>query len=324
MNFNKILLTSTSFQDTDGEHKSELNKLGLFIDYLRGPLNEKQLLEIIDKYDALICGDDEITASVLKKGKSNSLKVISKYGSGLDKIDLDVAEKMGIKVTNCPAINMFSVSEHVFCLLLAFSKNLCLTNYYLKNEIWKRPINIEIYGKNIGIIGLGNIGKEVAIRSKAFGLNVLAFDKHIDKEFCKSNKIKICHRLDNLFENSDIISIHLPLLPDTMNLINNNNICKLKNGVIIINTARSKIINKNALIEALSNGKIGGYLADVFDVEPIIFPEQLLKFENVLLTPHVASRTKENIIQQALASVYNLKKMINEYEYIQRENSINI
>lgn len=313
MNFNKLLLTSTSFQDSDGIHKDELLKLGLDVTFMRGPLEERQLLKVIDNYDALICGDDEITAKVLEKGASNKLKVISKYGSGLDKIDLIAAKKLGVKIANCPAVNMFSVSEHVFSLLLAFSKNICQTNNNLRNGIWKRPINIELFGKNIGILGLGNIGKEVAIRAKAFGLNVIAYDLNIDISFCEKHKINISKDKEFLFKNSDIISIHIPLLPDTLNLINRDSINLLRDGVIIINTARSKIINKNDLVEALGNAKIGGYLADVFDIEPILFPEPLLEFENVLLTPHIASRTKENIIQQALASINNLKNMIYEY-----------
>ena len=313
MDFNKLLITSTSFQDTNGIHKEELDKLEIEVDFMRGPLKEAKLLEVIQNYDALICGDDEITASVLEKGFSNKLKVISKYGSGLDKIDLISAQRLGIKVTNCPAINMYSVSEHVFSLLFSFMKNICSINYNIRNGIWSRPINTEIYGKKIGILGLGSIGKEVAIRSRAFGLKVIAFDSKIDKCFCDKYEIDFSQTLQNILEDSDIISIHLPLLPDTINLINNENISKLKDGVIIINTARSKIINKNALINALESGKIGAYLADVFDVEPISFPEELLKFDNVLLTPHVASRTKENIVQQALASLANLKKMMNEY-----------
>ena len=313
MDFKKLLITSTSFQDTNGIHKDELEKLEIEVDFMRGPLNEMKLLEVIENYDALICGDDEITTAVLEKGFSNKLKVISKYGSGLDKIDLISAQRLGIKVTNCPAINMYSVSEHVFSLLFAFTKNICTINNNIRNGIWKRPINTEIYGKKIGILGLGSIGKEVAIRSRAFGLKVIAFDLEIDKCFCEKYEIDFSQTLEYILENSDIISIHLPLLPDTLNLINNENFSKLKDGVIIINTARSKIINKKALIKALESRKIGGYLADVFDVEPILFPEELLKFDNVLLTPHVASRTKENIVQQALASIINLKKMMNEY-----------
>lgn len=313
MNFSNLLLTSTSFQDSDGIHKDELKKLGLNVDYMRGPLQESELLSIIEKYDAILCGDDEITEKVLEKGFNGKLKVISKYGSGLDKIDLNAANKIGIKVTNCPAINMFSVSEHVFSLLLAFTKNIFYTNINLRNNKWIRPINIEIYGKTMGILGLGSIGKEVAVRAKAFGLNVIAYDLTKDENFCKTHKIEFSNNLDFILKHSDIISIHLPLLPSTLNLINDKNINNLKDGVIIINTARSKILNKISIINGLKSGKIGGYLADVFDFEPICFPEDFLNFDNVLLTPHIASRTKENIINQALASINNLKKMIDEY-----------
>ena len=170
----KILLTSTSFQDTPGNHQVKLNNQNFTVDKLRGPVKAYVLFPIIDKYDGIICGDDEITEEVIRKGKEGKLKVISKYGIGLDKIDLKAAEKFGIPVTNCVGVNHITVAEHVITLMLSFYKNIPWEFNFTKNGQWKRLIGHEIYGKTLGIIGLGQIGKEVAIRADAFGLKILA------------------------------------------------------------------------------------------------------------------------------------------------------
>ncbi|MBT8376851.1 MAG: hypothetical protein KJO22_08295, partial [Bacteroidia bacterium] len=183
----KILLTSTSFKDTPGKHQELLNSQGFDIDFLRGPLPEEELLPIIQNYDAVICGDDEYTEKVLTLGKKGKLKYISKYGVGLDKIDLKAAQKLNLPVTNCPGVNQVSVAEHVLALLLTFEKNIHLQYQTTKNGSWKRLTGNEINGKTIGIIGLGAIGKELAKRAYALGLNVLAFDINKDIDFLNNN-----------------------------------------------------------------------------------------------------------------------------------------
>jgi D-3-phosphoglycerate dehydrogenase len=308
----KLLLTSTSFTDAKGKHQDLLNEQGFEIDILRGPLFDYELRPIIANYDAVICGDDEYTAEILEIGKAGKLKFISKYGVGLDKIDLARAKELGIPVTNCPGVNQVSVAEHVYAMLLSFVKNIHLEHNITQAGGWKRHVSTEIYGKTLGIIGLGAIGKEVAKRASCFGLEVLAFDKFVQKEFLDENPhIKVVDTLNDLFAVADIISLHVPHTPETEKLISSEVVnSKLKKGVIIINTARGKLIDLDAVIGGLEAGKIGGYLADVLDVEPMPEGYPLLGVENVLITPHIGSRTFESVERQGLYAVNNLLKML--------------
>jgi len=307
----KVLLTSTSFQDTPGKHQELLNRQGFEIDVLRGPLFENEVLNIIDQYDALLCGDDELTAAVLEKGKRGRLKYISKYGVGLDKIDLTKAKELGIPVSNCPGVNQISVAEHVFALLLSFAKNIHLEYNVTRAGGWKRYVNREIFGKTIGIAGLGAIGKEVAKRGPAFGLKVIAFDPYADKQFAIDNNIELVSSFTAMAEMSDIITLHIPHNAQTDKIINSDLVQNnLKKGVIIVNTARGKLVDIKAIELGLKNEIIGGYLTDVLDIEPMPENYPMKDWDNVLITPHIGSRTYESVERQGLFAVQNLLKMI--------------
>ncbi|WP_369999080.1 NAD(P)-dependent oxidoreductase [Winogradskyella sp.] len=309
----KILLTSTSFQDTPGQHQELLKKQGFTVDILRGPVYEDELLLIIQNYDAVICGDDEYTEEVLKRGKEGNLKYISKYGVGLDKIDLIAAKELGIPVTNCPGVNQVSVAEHVMALILCFQKNIHLQHQTTQNASWKRLIGNEIFGKTIGIIGLGAIGKELAKRANAFGLHVLAFDINKDEVFLNDHKeITFVNDIKEIFYGADIISLHVPHTKQTEHLISKDVIFnELKKAPIIVNTARGKLVDVDGIIEGLKDYKIKGYLTDVLETEPITPNEKLIGVENVIITPHVGSRTYQSVERQGLMAVNNLINMIN-------------
>lgn len=302
----KILLTSTSFQDTPGKHHELLEQQNFDVDYLRGPLKEEVLLPIISNYDGLICGDDEITENVIRKGKEGKLKVISKYGIGLDKIDLVAAEKYGIPVTNTPGVNHIAVAEHTLALIFSYFKNIYISIKCTKKAKWERPIGHEIFGKSILIIGLGRIGKELALRSKALGMNVYATDIIVDKEFITTNDIKFVNNIGEAIADIDILSINCPLTEKTKNLINKEYLKSCKKELIIVNTARAGIINQNDLIELLTNKKISAYLTDVLLHEPISDDNPLLRFKNVFITPHIGSRTFQSVERQGIAAVRNL------------------
>ena len=304
----RILITTTSFQDTPGSHHNLLNDQNFEIDYLRGPLEESILLPIIHKYDGVICGDDEYTDKVLSTGKNSKLKVLSKYGVGLDKIDLESAKKLKIKVTNCPGINHTSVAEHVLALLFCFEKNIHLQYNSVQQKSWNRMIGNEIQGKTIGIIGLGAVGKELAKKSIALGMKVIGYDIIENKEFTnKFNSFKFVNDIDYLFRNSDIISLHIPHNKMTDKIINREVIFnKFKKTPVLINTSRGKLIDTNSLIEGLNKDKISGYLSDVLEVEPITNSEPLIGLKNTIITPHVGSRTYQSVEKQALKSIKNL------------------
>ncbi len=307
----KILVTTTSFQDSPGEHHNLLNAQDWDIDYLRGPLKEYELLKIIHQYDGVLCGDDEYTRRVIKNGAEGKLKALAKYGVGLDKIDLEAVKQYGIEVSNCPGINQVSVAEHVLALLLTFEKNIHTQFNSVQKGSWKRLVGREIKGKKIGVIGLGSIGKELSIMMANLGLEVFAYDISPDQNFLEKNsKIKLVS-LDELAKISDYVSLHLPLTDLTKELINDNLIAKFKQDVVIINTARGGLINKKSIIKALKYDQIRGYLCDVLDEEPIKANEELLGISEIIITPHVGSRTKDNIVNQGIQSVKNLIKSLN-------------
>jgi D-3-phosphoglycerate dehydrogenase len=308
----KILLTTTSFQDTPGKHHNLLNSQNWDIDYLRGPVEESVLLPIIHKYDGVICGDDEYTREVIKAGKEGKLKVLSKYGVGLDRIDLEAAKEFGVGVTNVPGINQVSVSEHVIALLFTFSKNIHLQYNSVQAGSWKRGIGSEIQGKTLGIIGLGAVGKELGKKAGALGMKVIAYDIFKDQEFLdKYSDINFTTDINDIYSKCDVISLHLPHTKQTDKLINNIVINKkLKKQPIIINTSRGRLIDPMAIISGLKNNLIKGYLCDVLEDEPILEDEILLGLENIIITPHVGSRTYENVEKQGLKSIQNLIEKI--------------
>ena len=215
----KVLLTSTSFQDTPGSHKIKLMETGYKIDYMRGPIAERELLPIIQDYDGVICGDDHFSKNVIKAGSKGRLKVLSKYGIGLDKIDLEAAKEFGIIVTNCPGVNHVTVAEHIIALILMFYKNLFDEISTTRSGKWNRLIGQELFGKKIGVIGLGRIGKEVLIRSKAFGLELFAFDKKIDKKFVSDNEVIVTKSIKEIFNKVDIISLSMDLNKENKHLL---------------------------------------------------------------------------------------------------------
>jgi D-3-phosphoglycerate dehydrogenase len=304
----KILLTSTSFQDTPGAHQLLLNEQGFEVDTMRGPLKAEVLIPIIHQYDGVICGDDEYTREVLMAGKSGKLKVLSKYGIGLDKIDLDAARELGIIVTNCPGVNHTTVAEHVFALLLSYCKHIPEEIGHTREGNWKRITGTEIWGKTMGIVGLGNIGKEVAVRAKAFGMKVLAYDVKPDVSFIKQHQIKHYSSLQRMLPLCDIISLHTPLNESTKSLFNKSLFNFVKKGSILINTARGELVDLDALIENLNTKHLKAYLTDVLEEEPMKHDHPLRNYTNVYITPHIGSRTFESVQRQGILAVNNLIK----------------
>jgi D-3-phosphoglycerate dehydrogenase len=305
----KILLTSTSFQDTPGKHQEMLKASGFVVDTLRGPVKEEVLLPIIANYDGVICGDDEYTEDVISAGKSGKLKVISKYGIGLDKINLKAAQLLGVPVTNCPGVNHTTVAEHVFGLLLSFSKHIPQELNHTKQGEWTRYTGNEIFGKTMGVMGLGKIGKEVVKRAAAFGMKIMAFDKYWDDAFASTYNIERAHHPNELFVNADVISLNMDLNPETKHILSDQAFKSLlKPQVVIINTARGELVDLNALIWALDNKKIKGYLTDVLEEEPMPINHPLKHYPNVFITPHIGSRTFESVERQGSMAVENLLK----------------
>jgi D-3-phosphoglycerate dehydrogenase / 2-oxoglutarate reductase len=301
----KILLTTTSFQDTPGAHHDLLAQTGWEIIRARGPLNEAGTLALVGDVDGYICGDDAITRKVLEKARPK-LRVLSKYGIGVDKIDVKSCTEFGIPLLFTPGVNHTTVAEHNFLLLLALEKNFLFHTDSTRSGGWKRKTGHELLEKTIGIIGLGRIGKEVAIRSHAFGMKVIAYDKHFDNAFGRQYDVKKAASLEEVFAASDYLSLHTNLTPETRDMVCAKSIAKMKKGVLILNCARGEIVNTNDIVDALKSGQVGGYGTDVLDQEPPPADHPLPKLPNVVITPHVASRTYESVVRQATTAVKNL------------------
>lgn len=319
----RILLTTTSFQDTPGPHHDLLHNTGWEIVTARGPLNEADTLALVGEVDGFICGDDMITRAVLEKALPR-LKVLSKYGIGVDKIDVAAATELGIPLCFTPGVNHTTVAEHCFALLLGLVKNLVDEVNITRAGKWKRLVGHEIMGKTMGIVGLGRIGKEMAIRANAFGMPVQAYDIYWDEDFAARHNVKRIETLDAILCNSDIISLHTNLSPETRGMINAKSLGSMRDGVLIINCARGELVETDAMVEALKSGKVGGYGTDVLDEEPPAADHPLLNAPNCIVTPHIGSRTYESVVRQATMSVQNLIRALNGEKPLAQVNNVSV
>ena len=301
----KVLLTTTSFQDTPGGHHDLLKDAGFELVCQRGPLSQSRMLELVGDIDALLCGDDEITADVIDKALPR-LKVVSKYGIGLDKIDTEHLANQKIPLTFCPGVNHTTVAEHTFALMLGLFRHLVMEANHVSSGDWVRLTGNEIMGKSLAIVGLGRIGKEVAIRARAFGMEVIGFDLYWDNEFAEKYQIKRCGSAEEAMKQADVISLHVNLSDETRNLVNEQSILEMRKGVVILNCARGEIVHTSDMVKALNSGLVGGYGTDVLDVEPPPSNHPLLRAPNTLITPHIGSRTYESVERQATMAAQNL------------------
>lgn len=323
MSSKRILLTTTSFQDTPGPHHDLLNETGFDLDRARGPLNEGAMLGMVGEVDGMICGDDAITRDVIEKALPR-LKVISKYGIGVDKIDVNAATDLGLPVLYTPGVNHTTVAEHTFMLLLALEKNLIQEAEFTRSGEWKRITGHEIMGKTIGIVGLGRIGKEVALRAKAFGMKSIGYGTYWDNEFAAEYEVKKAASLEELFMVADVITLHTNLTNKTRGIVNRKSIGIMKDGVLIINCSRGKLVETDDVVAGLESGKIGGYGTDVLDQEPPPVDHPLLRVGNCIVTPHIGSRTYESVERQAMMATRNLIMALNGEKPLAQVNSVPI
>ena len=301
----RVLLTTTSFQDTPGVHHDLLAAAGFEIVRERGPLPESRMLELAGGFDAYLCGDDAMSRAVIEKSLPR-LKVISKYGIGLDKIDVKAATDLKVPVLFTPGVNHTTVAEHTFALMLAAVRNLVVEANHTAAGRWTRITGNEVCGKTLAIVGFGRIGKEVAVRAHAFGLKMIGYGNYWDEDFARWYGIERVATIDDALRRADIVSLHTKLTPATRHLINTKNIGLLKRGSVIVNCARGEILELSALVDALKSKHLLAYAADVLDQEPPPPDHPLLGLPNVIITPHIGSRTHESVQRQASCAVENL------------------
>ncbi|MFH1553027.1 MAG: phosphoglycerate dehydrogenase [Candidatus Omnitrophota bacterium] len=264
-------------------------------------LSETELVSKIKGYDALIIrSGTTVTRKIIEA--SDKLKVIGRAGVGLDNVDVAAASKKGIVVMNAPAGNTISTAEHAFSLMLSLSRNIPQANQSVKLGKWDRKkfMGVELYGKTLGIIGLGRIGAEFARRANSFGMKILAFDPFLSEERAKALNVDPVD-LDALLRNSDFITVHTPLTDETRHIIDDRAFQKMKKGVRIINAARGGIIDEKALAKNIKSGKVAGAAFDVYETKakpPLDSP--IVDMDNVITTPHLGASTEEAQVNVAM------------------------
>ncbi len=269
------------------------------------------LVQKIAGYDVIVVRSaTKVTKEVIEAGKD--LKVIARAGTGLDNVDLNAAKKAGITVVNTPGANSVSVAELTIGLMLGLFRHIPRGTNGLKQGLWekKKLKGYELFKKTVGVVGFGTIGKQVAERLLAFGCKILAYDVVKDAGGLDVQFVE----LEELYEKSDIITIHTPLLDATKSLINGKAFEQMKKGVFIIDAARGGILDEQALCDNLENGKVAGAALDVFDVEPPTdeLRKKLIAFDNVVCTPHIGASTHEAQERVGEQIVENLIKVLEQ------------
>lgn len=264
---------------------------GFCVDKKTG-FDEAQIADIIGTYHVLIVrSGTQVTRTIIERG--TNLKIIGRAGTGVDNIDLDAATRCGVIVMNTPGGNTISTAEHTISLLMSLARNIPQAWLSLREGKWdrKKYQGVELFGKTVGIIGLGKVGKEVATRLQAFEMKVIGYDPLVSDDVLSKLNIESVS-LDELLRRSDYITIHTPLTDDTRSLLNQKTLLQCKRGVRIVNCARGGIIDEHALFDALNEGHVAGAALDVFEKEPP-GDNQLLKHPNVIATPHLGASTVE-------------------------------
>jgi D-3-phosphoglycerate dehydrogenase len=301
---NKILVTPRSLTK-EGHPALDLLKQAGFEVVFSTPgkqPDEEELLRLLPGCVGMLAGVEKISAKVLEAAKD--LKAISRNGTGVDSIDLEAAKRLNIKILRAEGANARGVAELTIALLLAGIRAIPYSNAQMKAGKWSRKQGIEIEGRTLGLIGCGKIGKLVALMALGLGMHVIAYDVFPDSSFAPSPKFRLTS-LDEVFTLADVISLHCPPPQDGKPLINAESIAKMKKGIYLINTARAGLIDENAMLEGLKNGRIAGFATDVYAQEPPVMND-LLAHENVILTPHIGGFTVESVESATRIAVENL------------------
>jgi D-3-phosphoglycerate dehydrogenase len=286
----RLLVTPTSYGKNDPRLKTELERLvGEVIYNPTGkPLSSTEVAALLPGIDGYIAGLDVIDRAALEK--ADRLKVICRYGVGVDNVDLAAAREKGIIVTNTPGANSVSVAELALSLMLALARQLPEAVQSVHAGKWPRLSGVSLEGKIIGILGLGAIGKQLARRLNGFDCQIMAYDPYADVEFAKANKVEIT-TMDEVISKADFLSLHLPLLPETRCMVNSAFLAKMKKGAFLVNTSRGEMVDEAALLEALQSGHLKGVGLDAFTVEPPDPSNPLLQLPQVVATPHLGAQT---------------------------------
>lgn len=300
----KVLVTPASYAKNDPSLKTDLENLvgEVVYNHTGRPLSSAEVASLLPGVDGYIAGLDIIDHAALES--ANRLKVISRYGVGVDAIDLDAAREKGIVVTNTPGANAASVAELTVGLFLALARQFPQAFTATRQGKWPRLTGVALEGKTVGLVGLGSIGKITARRLSGFDCRLLAFDPEPDIAFAGQHGIALVS-LDELLASSDFVSLHLPLLPETRNLVNEQFIGKMKKGAYLVNTARGELVDETVLLKALESGHLAGAALDALVQEPPDPTCPLLGLPNIIATPHLGAQTDAAVNQMGRMALAN-------------------
>jgi D-3-phosphoglycerate dehydrogenase len=288
---------------------------------IKSKLPREELLNIVGDFHALsVRSATKVDAEVIEK--ATNLKIVGRAGIGVDNIDVPAATKRGIVVMNTPGGNTVTTAEHAVAMIMALTRHIPQATASIKAGKWEKNkfMGRELYNKTLGVLGLGNIGSIVADRARGLKMNVIAYDPFITAEAAAKRGVELVG-LEELYERSHYITIHVPKLEETKNLINKDTIAKMKNGVFIINCARGGIVNETDLYDALLSKKVAGAAFDVFQKEPVDPANPLLTLDNFICTPHLGASTEEAQVNVSIAVAEQI------VDYLERSvivNAVNV
>ena len=289
----KILVTVTNYSKYCQAGKRILQDAGCeIIENTSGrPFTAEELEELVGDVDGAIAGADVWSEQIFRAALK--MKVLVRFGVGVDNFDLEEAKKYGITVCNCPGINTTAVAEQAVALILGLTRQIVWLNKETKEGKWPRIMMHELKSCTVGILGFGSIGRNICEKLKVFSPVLIAYDKYVDEKEAERLGVEMVS-FEEVLKRSDVISVNLPAVPETIGIINSQNITKMKNGVYLVNTARGSLVKEKDVAEAIRTGKIAGFAMDVYAREPITRENPLLSSDRVIMTPHTSAETYEN------------------------------
>jgi D-3-phosphoglycerate dehydrogenase len=293
----RVAVTPRSLRQTPGAHLDRLHaEVDVRFPDLDRPLDEDEMVELVRDCAGLIVGVDPVTPRVLEAGP---LRVVVKYGSGMDNIDVEAARSRGVQVSSTPGTNARSVAELAIALLLTLARNVALHDRGVRAGSWRRLTGVELAGKQLGIVGYGAIGREVARIARGLDMNVVAHDPLVEEA-----DVDLVP-LDELYAASDAVSLHLPLTDETRGFVGDRELAAMKSTAFLINTARGGLVDESALADALRSGRLAGAGLDGFEMEPL-GNSPLRQLDNVVLSPHAGASTYDAVVRTAAQAVDQL------------------
>ncbi len=258
-------------------------------------LTRAELLSSVSEYDAIVVRSHTLVdAALLEAGARGRLKVAARAGTGIDNIDVEAAARLGIRIVNVPGASTQSVAELTIALMIMAARRALEANLRLRRGEWYRPLGVELHGKRLLIVGFGRIGRRVAEIARAIGMRVSAYDIADVREEAAARGVDLVESIEAGLREADVVSLHVPLTPQTYHMINRTTLQKFKRGSILVNTARGKVMDTNAVLEALDNGILSAVAIDVHENEPPTERElRLIRHPRVVATPHIGASTLE-------------------------------